>query len=359
MNKKAQAAMEFLMTYGWAILVVLIVIGALAYFGVLTPTALLPEKCVLPIGLQCEQVMVQQGEANFKVRNGFGKKITITSFKMLDDNGLAVCMSSDNSVIREGKTANFRLLCEPNTRAGRKEKYTVELEYYEKSSAAFTHTVEGEIIARIEKGGAIAIPGRIHLVARYSLEDNVEDTAGGHNGSNFNTITQSGCKRDKCFNFNGINSYLRVPASTDLNPGAEGLTYAAWIKPTAIPLEFNMIMGRSLPYLCVRNSGLVFFSFRANGLQEGIWGSTVLEMDTWYYVVATYDADGYGKVYVNGVEDGSGGPYTPFNNYDNDLFMGQYTSGGVFWFTGLIDEVMIWNKALSADDVSDLYYGYS
>ena len=36
--RKGQAAMEFLMTYGWAILVVLVVIGALAYFGILSPT---------------------------------------------------------------------------------------------------------------------------------------------------------------------------------------------------------------------------------------------------------------------------------------------------------------------------------
>jgi uncharacterized protein (UPF0333 family) len=35
--RKGQAAMEFLMTYGWAILVVLAAIGALAYFGVLSP----------------------------------------------------------------------------------------------------------------------------------------------------------------------------------------------------------------------------------------------------------------------------------------------------------------------------------
>lgn len=35
--KKGQGAMEFLMTYGWAILVVLIAIGCLWYFGVLNP----------------------------------------------------------------------------------------------------------------------------------------------------------------------------------------------------------------------------------------------------------------------------------------------------------------------------------
>jgi hypothetical protein len=44
MNKKGQAAMEFLMTYGWAILVVLAAIAALAYFGVLSPSNLLPER---------------------------------------------------------------------------------------------------------------------------------------------------------------------------------------------------------------------------------------------------------------------------------------------------------------------------
>lgn len=43
-QKKGQAAMEFLMTYGWAILVVLAAIGALAYFGVLSPEKLVPER---------------------------------------------------------------------------------------------------------------------------------------------------------------------------------------------------------------------------------------------------------------------------------------------------------------------------
>ncbi|MAE13374.1 hypothetical protein CMO92_02305, partial [Candidatus Woesearchaeota archaeon] len=51
--RKGQAAMEFLMTYGWAILVVLAAIGALAYFGVLSPDNILPERCTGPAGLDC------------------------------------------------------------------------------------------------------------------------------------------------------------------------------------------------------------------------------------------------------------------------------------------------------------------
>ncbi|MBN1645473.1 hypothetical protein JW868_00365 [Candidatus Woesearchaeota archaeon] len=51
--RKAQAAMEFLMTYGWAILVVLAAIGALAYFGVLTPSRYLPSQCTASTGFGC------------------------------------------------------------------------------------------------------------------------------------------------------------------------------------------------------------------------------------------------------------------------------------------------------------------
>jgi len=45
LSKKSQAALEFLMTYGWAILVVLVAVGALAYFGVLSPCRLYQIGC--------------------------------------------------------------------------------------------------------------------------------------------------------------------------------------------------------------------------------------------------------------------------------------------------------------------------
>jgi len=59
--RKGQAAMEFLMTYGWAILVVLAAIGALAYFGVLSPDRFLPEKCTANPPFACTQYKVSVG----------------------------------------------------------------------------------------------------------------------------------------------------------------------------------------------------------------------------------------------------------------------------------------------------------
>ncbi|NQV09046.1 hypothetical protein HQ529_04300, partial [Candidatus Woesearchaeota archaeon] len=86
-KKKAQAALEFLMTYGWAILVVLVVIGALAYFGVLNPTMLLPEKCTLQMGLYCKDHLIdaENGKINLKLENGMGKDIIIKKITITGD----------------------------------------------------------------------------------------------------------------------------------------------------------------------------------------------------------------------------------------------------------------------------------
>jgi hypothetical protein len=83
-RKKSQAAMEFLMTYGWAILVVIVVIAALAYFGVLDPSKfLMPSQCQLPAGLSClDHRVYVQGVTNkleLNIKNNLGTAIQLTS----------------------------------------------------------------------------------------------------------------------------------------------------------------------------------------------------------------------------------------------------------------------------------------
>lgn len=76
-SSKGQAAMEFLMTYGWAILVVLGAIGALAYFGVLNPAKFLPEKCLMETGFTCVSSKMETDRATLILSNGLGKTIDI------------------------------------------------------------------------------------------------------------------------------------------------------------------------------------------------------------------------------------------------------------------------------------------
>ncbi len=170
MNKKAQAAMEFLMTYGWAILVVLVVIGALAYFGVLSPSALLPEKCFLPIGLQCDEHLVKggaQGFVSFDLRNGIGNNIRIVSMKVKKDNQF-VCGRNYTTalMLKNGEAGTVRIpvsVTDPDYNAadsycqetalglfGSKYKYVLEVKYNREDKPNYVHTLEGELLTKVE-----------------------------------------------------------------------------------------------------------------------------------------------------------------------------------------------------------------
>jgi hypothetical protein len=80
MNKKGQAAMEFLMTYGWAILVVIAAIAALAFFGVLDPARLLPERCTGTGDVPCDgKAAITTDMVVIPLRNNIGGSMIITT----------------------------------------------------------------------------------------------------------------------------------------------------------------------------------------------------------------------------------------------------------------------------------------
>ena len=79
MFRKAQAAMEFLMTYGWALLAVLVVIGALAYLGILDVETILPERCTFPVPLNCQDHVVNENSLQLVLLNGAGRGMNIRS----------------------------------------------------------------------------------------------------------------------------------------------------------------------------------------------------------------------------------------------------------------------------------------
>ncbi len=91
---KSQAAMEFMLTYGWAIVVVLVLITGLAYFGVLDVDRWFPpNQCVLPVGMSCIDYTIQYKKAagfdpatntvELYVKNNRGNKIEITNAKVM------------------------------------------------------------------------------------------------------------------------------------------------------------------------------------------------------------------------------------------------------------------------------------
>lgn len=150
MNKKGQAAMEFLMTYGWAILVVLVAIGALAYFGVLNPSQFLPSSCTLAPGMGCDDFKISATSADLVLRNGLGDSLTAV------DVAISGCTASaeadgddtwtDGTVL--GGSDGISLTGCTNGVAGARFKQDVSITYT--SDSGLNHTVTGTITAKIE-----------------------------------------------------------------------------------------------------------------------------------------------------------------------------------------------------------------
>jgi len=77
---RGQAALEFMMTYGWAILVVLAAIGALSYFGVLDPSRFTPNTCMGSSGISCDgKPLATPNSITFSISNGLGYDIILNS----------------------------------------------------------------------------------------------------------------------------------------------------------------------------------------------------------------------------------------------------------------------------------------
>ncbi|MFH1331789.1 MAG: hypothetical protein ABIH63_00710 [archaeon] len=146
--KRAQAAMEFLMTYGWAILVVLVAIGALAYFGVLNPSRFLPSSCTLIPGLGCDEHKATSAGATLIIRNGMGSDVTVNSITFATQTGVVDGCTPDSGTITDGGTDTFTIGCTTFPSSGR-VKADISMNYTV-SGSTLSHTATGSLVTRIE-----------------------------------------------------------------------------------------------------------------------------------------------------------------------------------------------------------------
>ena len=142
-QKRSQAAMEFLMTYGWAILVVLAAIAALAYFGILSPEKFLPEKCVLAPGLACVQHKVDPATTTLIISNGFGRTIRVTDLQV------GACNGAFNTTMVSGIESTFTLTSCSNGVSKEAFKGDIKLTYLD-TSYNITKTVHGNLATKVE-----------------------------------------------------------------------------------------------------------------------------------------------------------------------------------------------------------------
>jgi hypothetical protein len=155
--------------------------------------------------------------------------------------------------------------------------------------------------------------------------------------------------------FNGSSSYISAANILDTS---SAFTYSLWVNPNTIS-NLDYLIGHQQagsPY-----AGVGLLSGSSNRFYLALGGSTPavmtpsLTLNSWSHIVLTHDGSGNYTCYTNN----NGSPITysgaTSNNSSNPFRIGFSSVSGWNYFDGKIDQVRIFNSALSASEVSDLY----
>lgn len=135
--KKAQAALEFLMTYGWAILIFLAAMSTLMYMGVFDFNQFLVEKCAFPSSVYCVDGVIQNDEITLLLQNGMVIDMQNISVRIPE---CSENYATGANNLASGEEAYYTLAC------------NITLEPYIKSKIVFNYTNPDSGLAHIKQG---------------------------------------------------------------------------------------------------------------------------------------------------------------------------------------------------------------
>ena len=167
-------------------------------------------------------------------------------------------------------------------------------------------------------------------------------------------------KFGKALSFDGVDDYVEVPYDASLDPSSE-LTIEHWIYPRAFATGVTQRIvqragGTWGTYLVVDSSELWFYVDTTD--DGGSWQRVKYALPSthqWYHIVGTYDGSEL-RLYVNGeLKDSTPQSKAPDKAEGIPLNIGR-TQAGIQYFNGTIDEVRIYNRALSENEIKMLYY---
>jgi hypothetical protein len=200
------------------------------------------------------------------------------------------------------------------------------------------------------------------LVSYWTFDEASGTTAydrsgNGNDGALTNGPTWTSGKVGGALSFDGVNDYVDIPSNSVLNP-TTAITVSAWIKSAVsseYPGAWQVVSNYSSYILGTSQGGSKAMCFIVH---TNTWNYsycyTVSDPENWHHFVGTYDKTiSEEKLYVDGVLRSTTTASGNLNN-GGGLHIGHRECCGEY-FNGRVDDVRIYNRALSESEIQAIY----
>jgi len=156
---KGQSSIEYLTTYGWAILALVIVLGVLVSTGIFSPSYLVSEECSFGNTLKCDVALFNQaGITTMRMRffNGFPYKVRISDLHLQGNDGTQLTAFPSDIELESGEQYTFEAdVLGPQIPAESLKRFTGNLTYVScapelgPTCSTVEHTISGRVTSRV------------------------------------------------------------------------------------------------------------------------------------------------------------------------------------------------------------------
>jgi len=238
----------------------------------------------------------------------------------------------------------------------------------EKKTVIFVEDIkklDDEVVAIEEELGLHFKRDRMdpNLVLYLPFEENTgtmtKDLSGwGNHGALINGPSWTNGKVGKCLSFDGVDDYVNRATCSGLSTSA--ITIEFWSKQAGTKSSFmhpiGVFGGHKVTVYIFPNSYTYNYKFNIGGTRYDEASIATLD-GNWHHIVMTFDGSKI-KCYVDSVLKVDKSAPGSITKTDDSVFIGTTGTGSSHstnYFKGLIDEVRIYNRALTASEVKDHY----
>jgi glucose/arabinose dehydrogenase/fibronectin type 3 domain-containing protein len=218
---------------------------------------------------------------------------------------------------------------------------------------AQSHTVVAPVTATTYTATFGPTPQNTGLVAAYSFDAGIGSTladasGSGNNGTISGPTWSTQGRTGGALSFDGVNDLVSIPDASSLDL-TTGMTLEAWVRPAAVTNWRTVVLkeqpGQLVYAMYANNNGNRPTGNIFVGGDRELRGPARLTANTWSHLAATYDGATF-RFFVNGTQAATMAVTGPMATSAGALRIGGNTVWSE-WYSGLIDDVRIYNRALT------------